>query len=99
MTMYPLLWILAGIAAFATAALFVMFLWNWLIPQLFKGPAIRYKHAIGLMLLSFLLFGGFRGRGHWGGHCAWGHHDGEHACWHNGHDDTKQEHNAPDKSN
>jgi hypothetical protein len=77
MTMHPFVWILVGIAVFALVALIVMYLWNWLIPQLFKGPAIRYKHAIGLMLLSFLLFGGFRGRGHWGGrHC--GGWNGEH---------------------
>ena len=38
----------------------VLKLWNWLIPQLFKGPAIRFKQALGLMALSFLLFGGFR---------------------------------------
>src|SRR2546429_1443972 len=45
-----------------------MSLWNWLVPSLFHGPAVRYWQAVGLLLLSRILFGGVRGRGGWRGH-------------------------------
>lgn len=42
----------------------VMTLWNWVVPALFVGAhAIDYLHAIGLLVLSRILFGGFRGGG------------------------------------
>lgn len=47
----------------------VMVLWNWLIPPLFNGPMIGFGQAMGLLLLSKVLFGGVRGsawRGGWG---------------------------------
>jgi hypothetical protein len=49
-----------------------MSLWNWLVPALFNGPIISFYQAIGLLILSKILFGGFKGRGgrcggHWGG--------------------------------
>jgi hypothetical protein len=41
----------------------VMSLWNWLIPVLFAGgKEIGYLQAMGILLLSKILFGGFRGR-------------------------------------
>ena len=40
----------------------VMTLWNWLIPPLFKGPVITFWQALGLLILSKLLLGGFKGR-------------------------------------
>src|SRR5690606_6305496 len=44
----------------------VMLLWNWLMPALFAGVRqVDYWQALGLLLLSKLLFGG--GRGHWKG--------------------------------
>ena len=47
----------------------VMGLWNWLAPALFGGHRIDYWQALGLFLLSKILFGGFYGRhghrGHW----------------------------------
>jgi hypothetical protein len=39
----------------------VMSLWNALIPGLFGGPALRFGQALGLLALSRILFGGFRG--------------------------------------
>jgi hypothetical protein len=48
----------------------VMALWNAVIPDLFVGArTIDYRHALGLLVLSRVLFGGFRGRGglHGGG--------------------------------
>jgi hypothetical protein len=51
----------AGVAALGAV---VMGLWNWLIPSLFFGAhEIGYLQAIGVLLLSRILFGGFRGRG------------------------------------
>jgi len=54
----------------------VMTLWNWLMPALFVGiHQIDYPHAVGLLVLSRILFGGFRGHGGrhggWHGHQHW----------------------------
>ncbi len=65
------------IVVFASIAVFVFgeaihYLWNWLMPSLFRLPAITFGQALGLMVLSWLLFGGLRGfrgsshRGPWG---------------------------------
>lgn len=37
----------------------VMRLWNWLMPSLFHLPMITFVQALGLLVLSKLLFGGF----------------------------------------
>lgn len=39
-----------------------MVLWNWLMPALFGLRMITFWQALGLLILSKLLFGGFRGR-------------------------------------
>lgn len=39
----------------------VYHLWNWLMPTLFKLPAVTFWQAVGLLSLSWLLFGGWRG--------------------------------------
>lgn len=36
----------------------VMLLWNLLIPELFGGPTLSYLQAVGVLLLSHLLFRG-----------------------------------------
>lgn len=42
----------------------VMLLWNWVAPALFVGArTIDFAHALGLLVLSRILFGGFRGHG------------------------------------
>lgn len=52
-----------GSAAFILVfSLIVMLLWNWLIPDIFKGPSITYLQSIGLIILSQILLRGF-GRG------------------------------------
>ncbi len=50
----------------------VMLLWNGLIPDLFKGPMISFPQAIGLLVLSKILFKGFgcHGGGRWR-HSQW----------------------------
>ena len=40
----------------------VMRLWNWLTPGLFGWHTIGFWQALGILLLSKILFGGFRGR-------------------------------------
>jgi hypothetical protein len=44
-------------------------LWNWLMPSIFGLRMITYWQALGLMVLSWILFRGFRGpsmgRGPW----------------------------------
>ena len=61
-------WLLRGLRFFLFAALFIaaavfftQYLWNWLVPELFHGPAIGLGQTVGLLLLSRMLFGGFRG--------------------------------------
>lgn len=65
--------VVVGIAALGWV---VMALWNWLLPELFGIREISYLQAMGVLLLSKILFGGFRG--HCGGHHKWHrhHHDG-----------------------
>ncbi len=48
----------------------VHYLWNWLMPALFHLPEVTFWQAVGLMGLSWMLFGGwrgFRGPGHFRG--------------------------------
>ena len=40
----------------------VMSLWNWLMPVLFGLRLISFWQALGLLVLSKILLGGFRGR-------------------------------------
>ena len=57
----------AVVAVLALLSVAVMLLWNSLVPELFRGPRLEYWQALGLLLLSRILFGGLRGRG-WHGH-------------------------------
>ncbi|NVK63884.1 MAG: hypothetical protein HWE22_04825 [Flavobacteriales bacterium] len=41
----------------------VMWLWNWLMPELFGLPTLTFWKAVGVIILSKLLFGGFGGGG------------------------------------
>ncbi len=55
--------IVTGIAALG---LLVMLLWNWLMPELFVGARqIGYFQALGILLLSKILFGGCHAHGRW----------------------------------
>jgi hypothetical protein len=47
----------------------IMRLWNWLMPALFGLHLINFWQAVGILILSKILFGGFRGRG--GPHVYW----------------------------
>lgn len=62
--------ILFAIVAATALSFVVMSLWNWLMPPLFGLRLISFSQALGLLVLSRLLLGGFRGRwggGHWRG--------------------------------
>lgn len=54
---------------FGAFSVLVMALWNWLMPPIFGWHQISYLQALGLLVLSKMLFGGFHGgwghRGHW----------------------------------
>ena len=61
--------IVVMVLAFAALASFVvMRLWNWLTPAVFGWHAITFWQALGILLLSKILFGGFRGGPH--RHCG-----------------------------
>ncbi|WP_333819309.1 hypothetical protein [Ohtaekwangia sp.] len=56
--------ILVGILAITVLGLVTMVLWNWLVPTLFNGPIITYWQALGLLILSKILFWGWGGKRH-----------------------------------
>ena len=63
------------VVAFILFGYVTMYLWNWLIPDLFyyKVKTIDFAQAMGLVLLSKILFGGMkmRGGGGWGQRKFW----------------------------
>lgn len=54
-------------AAFLAAmGALTMLLWNALVPELFRGPVLNFWQAVGLLVLSHLLFrGGLKHGGGW----------------------------------
>lgn len=58
-----------AVAFLALFSFIVMRLWNWLTPALFGWHEITYWQALGILILSKILFGGFRGRP--GPHMYW----------------------------
>jgi hypothetical protein len=57
-----------GITAVVVFGFVVMSLWNWLAPAVFGARTISFGQALGILILSKILFGGFRGRPGSGGH-------------------------------
>ena len=53
--------VLFVIAAVAVVGFVVQRLWNWLIPAIVGWHAITFWQAMGILLLSKILFGSFRG--------------------------------------
>ena len=51
-----------GTLAVTVFSFVVMSLWNWLMPAVFGFRMIGFWQALGLLILSRILFGGFRGR-------------------------------------
>src|SRR5260370_32305538 len=58
--------VLIVLSAVAVRTLVVTRLWIWLMPSLFGLHTITYWQALGLLVLSRILLGGFRGRPHFG---------------------------------
>ncbi len=58
--------VLIVLTAAAVFTLVILRLWNWLMPSLFGLHTITYWQALGLLVLSRILLGGFRGRPHFG---------------------------------
>lgn len=51
------------VVVLAGVGFLVVGLWNWLMPSLFGLKLITYWQAVGLLILSKILFGGFRRTG------------------------------------
>ncbi len=62
--------LLIGVVIFALLTVVVMALWNGLVPEVFKGPAISFWQAAGILLLSHILL---RGGPPWRHHGGWMH--------------------------
>lgn len=60
-------WIILGIIAVAGLAILfgfiIMWLWNWLIPEIFGLTPLTYWQAVGIFILFKILLGGFGGGG------------------------------------
>ncbi len=77
---HMLLFPLFAIAAALLLGTAVMYLWNAIVPGLTGWSLISLPHAIGLLVLCRILFGGFRGRCGPGGH-GWKHRAAWHERW------------------
>jgi membrane protease YdiL (CAAX protease family) len=67
-----LAWPVVGVVAVAVMSGAVMLLWNAVAPALFgDARQIDFLHALGLLVLCRILFGGFRGHGGWHGRKRW----------------------------
>jgi len=67
------------LAAIAALGAVTMLLWNWLITTLFNGPILSYAQALGLLVLSKILFSGGTGKherhsGTYPGNLPWKQH-------------------------
>lgn len=67
-------WVLAGIVFLLLLGTITMLLWNWLVPSLFNGPQLNFLQALGLLLLTKILFSAWgRGRCRNGAGPSWKH--------------------------
>lgn len=67
--------IAAGVFVFGSV---VMLLWNWILPAVFGLGTITFWQALGILVLSKILFGGFGGHhgrchDHHRGYAKWMH--------------------------
>ena len=54
--------IVGGLAMFFAVTAMVMWLWNLLLPEIIGVKAINFWQALGILVLSKILFGGFGGK-------------------------------------
>jgi hypothetical protein len=62
----PLIILVATAGVFAFSGI-VMLLWNGILPAVLHVSTITLFQAMGILLLSKILFGSFKGRRGWGG--------------------------------
>lgn len=55
--------VVLGLAGLILFTFVIMWLWNWLVPELFNGPLLTYWQTLGILILSKILFSGV-GKGH-----------------------------------
>ena len=63
--------VLIGIVVAIAVGFVIMLLWNWLMPELFGLVTINFWQAVGLLILSKILFGGGWFRKRHGGPSHW----------------------------
>jgi hypothetical protein len=51
-----------GLVALTIFGFFVMNLWNWLAPAVFGARTVTFWQAMGLLVLTRILFGGWHGQ-------------------------------------
>jgi Ca2+/H+ antiporter, TMEM165/GDT1 family len=66
-----LMFLVIFLAAVTVFSFIVMGLWNALLPAIIGVKAITFWQAVGILVLSKILFGGFGGRSGWRGGSAW----------------------------
>lgn len=74
--------IIIALAVGALLGYVVMALWNNVLAEVLHVPFVSFWQAIGLLILSKILFGGIKGR--WGGgdHCGGGWKNKMREKWH-----------------
>lgn len=55
--------VVIGLLAIAAFGWITQLLWNWIVPALFAGPVINFWQALGLLVLSKILFSGLGRKG------------------------------------
>ena len=73
---------------FAAFSVVVMWLWNWLFPDIFNLPTITIWQAAGILLLSKIIFGFGKKGGHHHRESPWKHWSQK---WHNMSSEQKEE--------
>jgi len=100
-------WLAKGAKIFAFAIIggslftyFVMSLWNWLMPVIFGLTIINFWQALGLLVLSKILFGGWGGKGGrgWSKHNSGNWRHNMHEKWNAMSDEEKQNFKAKMKN-
>lgn len=56
---HPMLYVGGFLAVTIGFSVIVMLLWNWLIPMIFGLSSINFLQALGLLILTRILFGSF----------------------------------------
>jgi hypothetical protein len=63
--------VLLVLIIFSLVSYIVMLLWNWLMPELFGLPQVNFEQSAGILLMSKILFGGFKKSNHGHANSYW----------------------------